>query len=116
MSFIAQKHEDFLTETKKDLEDSKYATEVTPSCSQESNQDLFVDTNEPMNSNPSDQSLLLDCDEASNVSSDSINPGVILKNKLKEFCVQAIKYHKSTWKEAIDFAKNLECYYENNLL
>ncbi|CAO1393283.1 unnamed protein product [Diamesa hyperborea] len=106
LNYIAEKHEVFLNETKEELQNSKYAL-ATRNCSQESSQDLFSDAND---------SLIIDCDETSNDSSDSIDPGVILKNKLKQCCYQAIKYHESTWKEAIDFAKNLECYYQNNLM
>lgn len=101
----------------KDLKDSKDETEISPSCSQQSNQDLFIEANEPTISNPPDNdSLSLDCDDDSNSSSDSVDPGMILKSKLKQFCFQAIMFHKSTWKDAIDFAENLENHYENNLM
>lgn len=116
LNYIALKHEDHLNETKKDLEDSKDEMKITPSCSQQSNQDLFIETNEPTISNSSDHdSITLDCDEDSNDSSESVDLGMILKSKLKQFCLQAIMFHKSTWKDAIEFAKHLENHYENNL-
>lgn len=91
---------------------------MTPSCCQQSI-DLFeIIPYEPMKSNPlNPDNISLDCiEENSNDSFNSVNPEKALKNKLKEFCLQAVnELHNSTWEQAIDFVQNLEHYYENEL-
>lgn len=109
LSYVALEHEKFMLQSE---------TEITPSCSQQSNEDFHDVALEPLHSNPSNpDNIILDSDdENSNDSSDSVDIGVILKQKLKKFCFKAIKSHDSTWKEAIDFVENIEQYYENNLI
>lgn len=109
LSYVALEHEKFMLQKE---------TEMTPKCSQESNEEFHNVALEPLNSNPSNPyNLILDSDgENSSDSSDSVDIGVILKQKLKTFCFKAIKSHDSTWKQAIDFVENIELYYENNLI